>query len=112
MTSNIGSLVLTYHIEYVKDGINISDKFSNTFKPWQVTNDTKMFVRDENFEYTLNPDFIEELDEEENVINEDDRYLKLPAFDYMKEVLLNTTAPLKDILESYIDEEARDGRFN
>ena len=77
-------------------------------KPWVITNRTTMFVRDEEFNKIPNPDYVPN----ENIDNSYDQYLKMPAFDYVWDLMMVKNIPLANLMTMYILEEAQDGFFN
>jgi len=103
---------LSYRIIFEKDGQDVSTMFNQRIPDWHVDNSIMMIVRDENFEPILNQNFVEEKDEQGNIINESDRFFKKTAFDYLQTIILDSPVNLRDILKGYIIAEDADGRFN
>ncbi len=103
---------LNYRIIFEKDGQDVSAIFNQQLPPWHIDNAIYMIVRDENFKPILNRNFIEEKDNDGIVLNENERYLMLPAFDYLVKLILKTPIKLEDTLKGYIIAEDEDGRFN
>ena len=73
-------------------------------KPWVISNSNTMFIRDEEFNKIPNPDYDEELGNEQ--------YLKMPAFDYVWDLMMVKNIPLANLMTMYILEEAEDGFFD
>ena len=73
-------------------------------KPWIISNSTTMFIRDEEFNKIPNPDYDEELGNEQ--------YLKMPSFDYVWDLMMVKNIPLANLMTMYILEEAADGFFD
>lgn len=101
-------LDLPYKLRYFKNGIDISEKITKIVPHWDVRNTQLMKVRDENFQPIPNPDYIEELDDDGNVINADDAFIRQPAFTYMATIIY---ALLGDMVRQYIAEKHADGEF-
>ena len=112
MNADASTLSIYYRISYKKDDQDISHLFNSKIPEWYVDNSQQMMLRDENFKPMPNPDFIEERDELDSIINEKERYLTMPAFDYMKKMVLEEKNPIKILINAYINEEDKDGRFN
>ncbi|WP_343697123.1 hypothetical protein [Flavobacterium sp.] len=105
-------LDIYYRINYLKNNENISHMFSQNTPLWHIDNEQRILVRDENFEPILNPEFQEQKNEFGNIINENERFLTEPAFDYVSNIMLNTPMMLSDILKKYITEQDNDKRFD
>lgn len=101
-------LDLPYKLRYFKNGIDISEKITKIVPHWDVRNTQLMKVRDENFQPIPNPDYIEELDDDGNVINTDDAFIRQPAFTYMATVIYSL---LGNMVRQYIAEKHADGEF-
>lgn len=112
MNSDAATFDLYYRINYLQNDDDISNMFNPQVPAWHINNTHRMMVRDENFEPILNPDFIEQTDDAGAVINEEERYQAMPAFDYIKMLMLDMNMPMKSILQAYIAEEDKDGRFD
>lgn len=97
------SLDLCIEVKHFKDGIDLGLNKEFNLK---VDNNMTMFVRDENFEYIPNPDY----DSESEILQEE--FLKMPAFDYISNLIYNSNLSLMTVLGGYIKEEAVDGRFD
>jgi len=109
---NAKILDIYYRILYTKNDDNISQMFTQQVPDWHIDNAQFIIVRDENFNPIPNPEFVEQIHEEGNVSNENERFLKTPAFDYLANIITNSSMPLDAILRNYILEEDLDGRFN
>lgn len=68
-------------------------------KPLVISNNYSMMVRDENFQPIADP-------------NNEGEFLKIPAFDYVHDLMMVKNIPLANIMTLYILEEAADGFFN
>lgn len=112
MNSDSATFDLYYRISYSKDGKDVSHLFNPQVPSWNINNSQRMMRRDEEFKPISNPDFIEDRDENGTVINEAERYATMPAFDYIKMLMLDMNVPMKAIISAYITEEDKDGRFN
>lgn len=78
-------------------------------KPWIISNNITMMVRDlETFQPIPNPDYIPS----EDIDNSHDQYLRMPAFDYVHDLMMVKNIPLANLMTMYILEEAQDGFFN
>ncbi|WP_291152249.1 hypothetical protein [Flavobacterium sp. UBA7680] len=103
---------LYYRIIYSKDDVDISQNFNQQTPLWNIDNNQLIIKRDENFQPIINPEFKEVKDDLGNIINEFERYSMMPAFDYIGNIIVNSTASLGDILRNYIKEEDSSSRFN
>ena len=101
-------LELPYILRYFKDGVEITDRFTKIVPHWEIRNSHLMMVRDENFQPIPNPDYEEQLDEEGNVINAEEMFIREPAFNYMANIF---KLLMGDMLKGYIAEEHQDGKF-
>ena len=112
MNSDTSTFDLYYRIAYSKDNQDVSHLFNPQIPDWHIDNSQLMRRRDENFAPILNPEFKEQKDENGIVINEIEKYVTMPAFDYIKMLMLDMNVPMKAIISVYIAEEDKDGRFN
>ncbi len=112
MNSDSATFNLYYRISYSKDGQDVSHLFNPQVPDWYIDNSQLMRCRDENFAPIPNPDFKEQKDENGIIINEFERFVTMPAFDYIKMLMLDMNMPMKAIISAYIAEEDKDGRFN
>jgi hypothetical protein len=112
MNSDSATLELYYRIAYSKEGMDVSHLFNPQVPNWHIVNSQLMRCRDENFQPIPNPDFVEQKDENGIIINEAERYVTMPAFDYIKMLMLDMNVPMKAIISAYIAEEDKSGRFN
>lgn len=125
-----------YRIEHSLGGVDIP--VAVPAKEWRVDNSYLAVVRDEQFNPVPNPDFIpeyeiigyteepEDWDEEENgefipqpiygdkIVNEDDKWLRMPAFDYFKKLTFDNPNPVSIplLLNFYIDDNDGKGFFD
>ena len=77
-------------------------------KDWELSNSDLVTRRDENFE-----PIVPEVPEEGSLFSgEPEQETKVPAFDYLKEVIASSTTPLMTLLENYIDLQDSKGFFN
>lgn len=102
------ALNLPYRLRYYKDGVEITEKFTNLVPNWEIRNNHLMMVRDQNFEPIPNPDYVEQVDEEGNITNKEEMYLREPAFDYMARIIYML---LGEMVKRYIEEEHADKKF-
>lgn len=112
INSDLQIFEIYYKIIYTRDQEDITHLFNNQTPRWAIDNNHNMMIRDENFNPKLNPDYKEIRDENGDIINYNEKYLTMPAFDYIKMLLLDKNLPMKTILSAYIDEEDQDERFN
>ncbi|MDQ8012157.1 MAG: hypothetical protein REI96_06905 [Flavobacterium nitrogenifigens] len=105
-------LDIYYRINYFKNSTDLSQMFSRQVPEWHIDNNQRILVRDENFNPIPNPEYKEQKDQEGNILNDTEKFLTEPAFDYVSNIMLNTPAKLSDILRNYIIEQDNDGRFN
>lgn len=104
---------LIYIIDaYRKNSDDITNLFNLVVPIWNIKNNQKMMLKDANFVPIPDPYFVEENDEMGNVLNAWDRFKTMPAFDYIKTVMLDLDVPLKALLQVYILEEDKGGRFD
>ncbi|GAA3773580.1 hypothetical protein [Flavobacterium ginsengiterrae] len=109
---DLQSLDLYYTICYFKDDKDVSQLFKKETPEWHIDNTQSIIVRDENFNPTLNSEFNEIKDENGKILNEKERYLTTPGFDYIADIIINSPLSLETILRNYILEEDNSGRFN
>jgi hypothetical protein len=112
LNSDLKIIDFFYRINYEKEGQDMSDLISPRVPDWRMDNSINILVRDQNFNPVPNPDYIEEKDELGNVINGENRFIKMPAFDYTSGLMLESTAQLRVIMSLYITERDNDGLFN
>jgi hypothetical protein len=112
MNSDAATFDIYYRIVYAMNGQDMSNMFNVQVPNWHIDNTQRMMVRDENFKPIPNPDFVEQKNEEGNVINEIERYVTMPAFDYVKMLIMDMDISIKTIISAYLTEEDKDGRFN
>jgi len=112
MNSDASTFDLFYRISYTKNGQDVTNLFNTQVPEWHISNDQLMILRDENFNAIPNTEFVEFKDELGIVINEKERYMTMPSFDYIKMMILDKNIPLRTLIEAYIMEEDKDGRFN
>lgn len=96
------SIEINYGIDFFKDGIKLA--LFRQPKPWVISNINTIFIRDAEFNKVPNPDYDAELGNEE--------FLKMPAFDYVMQLMMVYKVDLATIMTSYILEEAQDGFFD
>ncbi len=112
LNSDTSTFDIYYRIASTMNGQDVSNVFNTQVPDWHIDNSQLMRRRDENFAPILNPDFKEQKDENGIIINETERYETMPAFDYIKMLMLDMNVPMKAIISAYIIEEDKDGRFN
>ena len=112
INSDISTFNIYYHITYTMNGQDVSNMFNVQVPNWHIDNSQLRYRRDENFKPIPNPNFKEKIYENSIVINENERYIMMPAFDYIKTLILDMNLPLKTIIAEYIVEEDKEGRFN
>jgi hypothetical protein len=130
------TLEFFYRIKHFKDGLPVDIKIPK--KRWAVDNSYKAIIRDENFDPIPNPDYVpeyevigyteqpEEWDEIEdgvfepqpiygvNIINEEEQYMRMPAYDYFKSLTFDNPNPISIpfLLEWYIQDNDNNGFYN
>lgn len=106
------TLDLSYRIIQIESGEDESQMFSQQVPAWHIDNNERILVRDEDFNPILNSTYEELKNQEEYILNETEKFLTEPAFDYVSNIILNIPAKLNDILKNYILEQDNDGRFD
>ena len=116
----------TYKITHSINGNPIEFKIPN--KTWKIDNKYDAIVRDEEFKPIINKDYKPEYEvietkwgengEEkiygDKIINEDDKFLHKPAYDYFKEITFDNEQPISIhmLLDYYIQDNDDKGFFN
>lgn len=105
-------VVIKANISYIKNGIDVSASFQREVPKWVVSNKYRIIARDEKLQPIPNPKYEEIKDETGKVLNEWDKFLRIPAFDYFKDVVFERGMPLKQAFQSYILLDDSNGSFN
>lgn len=109
MNFDLQTLDLFCRIIYKKDGQDISRMFGGQIVPsLHINNTRRIVIRDVNLNPVPNPDFVEKTNDEGLVLNQDERFITKPAFDYF----LSLLEQLKDAVKHYAITEDQEGRFN
>lgn len=116
------TIKVDYSIEYERNG-QISKEFKETTDNWEITNNMKLHVRDEEFNAIENeayqialagnklpqdhPDYVSDAE-----LMAIDQYVMAPAFDYVIDVLQEKPQLMWIILEFYVEEQDKDSFFD
>ena len=98
---------IMYLIKHVKNGVDVTNEFSQVFPQWKLSNNELIMER--NLETGLpipNPDYNPE---DKNPSNE---FLMQPAFNYLIHLVYEVGVPLPELFKMYVPEEDADGRFD
>lgn len=99
-----------YRINHIVNGEVKNEVFTSATPPWKIDNSYTVLQRNKKLQPIPNPDFEEQTDEEGNILNESERYLKAPAFDYF--VGTQIKPMLEPILKAYIQMDDQKGKYN
>jgi len=112
INSDSTSFDIYYRILYNKDDKDVSSQFTTQVPEWHIDNTQQIIVRDDKFQPILNPEYKEQKNEDGIIINEQEKFYRMPAFDYITMLILDKNIPLKTIMSAYIIEQDADGMFN
>ena len=96
--ADVSQIVISGHVEYFKDGQNITSTFRSEIDNWIVGNHYDVEIRDENNEIVID--------------EETQEPVKIPAFDYFHGIILENKVPLVSLLSAYILNDDAKGTFN
>ncbi len=96
--ADVSQIVISGHVEYFKDGQNITSTFKSEIDNWIIGNHYEVEMQSENNEVVID-------DETQEVI-------KVPAFDYFQAIILANKVPLLTLLQTYILNDDERGAFN
>ena len=96
--ADVAQIVISGHVEYFKDGQNITSTFKSEIDNWIIGNHYEVEMRDENNEVVIDEDTQE--------------VIKVPAFNYFQAIILANKVPLLTLLQSYILNDDEKGVFN
>ena len=96
--ADVSQIVISGHVEYFKDGQNVTSTFRSEINNWIIGNHYEVEVRDENNEFLLD--------------EETQEAVKMPAFDYFQAIILANKVPLLTLLQAYILNDDEKGIFN
>ena len=96
--ADVSQIVISGHVEYFKDGQNVTSTFRSEIDNWIIGNHYQVDVRDDNNEIV-----IDEATQEP---------VKMPAFDYFQSIILQNKVPLLSLLSIYIINDDAKGAFN
>ena len=96
--ADVSQIVISGHVEYFKDGQNITSTFRSEIDNWIIGNHYDVEIRDEQNEVVI--------DEETQEV------IKVPAFDYFQSIILANKVPLLTLLQTYILNDDEKGTFN
>ena len=96
--ADVSQIVISGHVEYFKDGQNVTSTFRSEIDNWIIDNHYEVEVRDENNEVLLD--------------EETQEAVKMPAFDYFQAIILANKVPLLTLLQAYILNDDEKGTFN
>ncbi len=105
------TIVIRAIISYMKNGIDVSASFQQEVPSWVIGNHYRIIARDENLQPIPNPEY-KEIKEDGIIVNESEKFLQIPAYDYFKDVVFEKGLPLKQAFQSYIVLDDQKGRFN
>ena len=96
--ADVSQIVISGHVEYFKDGQNVTSTFRSEIDNWIIDNHYEVEVRDENNVVLLD--------------EETQEAVKMPAFDYFQAIILANKVPLLTLLQAYILNDDEKGTFN
>ena len=96
--ADVSQIVISGHVEYFKDGQNVTSTFKSEVDNWIIGNHYEVEVRDENNEVVID--------------EETQEAVKMPAFDYFQAIILANKVPLLTLLQTYILNDDEKGAFN
>lgn len=96
--ADVSQIVISGHVEYFKDGQNVTSTFKSEIDNWIVGNHYEVELRDENNEVVLD--------------EETQEPIKMPAFDYFQAIILANQIPLLTLLSTYIINDDEKRAFN
>ena len=95
---DVSQIVISGHVEYFKDGQNVTSTFKSEIDNWIIDNHYEVDMRDENNEVVID--------------EETQEAVKMPAFDYFQAIILANKVPLLTLLQTYILNDDEKGAFN
>ena len=96
--ADVSQIVISGHMEYFKDGQNVTSTFRSEIDNWIIGSHYQVEVRDENNEVVID--------------EETQEAVKMPAFDYFQAIILANKVPLLTLLQTYILNDDEKGTFN
>lgn len=96
--ADVSQIVISGHVEYFKDGQNITSTFKSEIDNWIIGNHYEVDMRDENNDVVIDEDTQE--------------VIKVPAFDYFQAIILANKVPLLTLLQTCILNDDEKGAFN
>ena len=96
--ADVSQIVISGHVEYFKDGQNVTSTFKSEIDNWIISNHYEVEMRDENNEAVID--------------EETQEPVKVPAFDYFQAIILANKVPLLTLLQTYILNDDERGAFN
>ena len=96
--ADVSQIVILGHVEYFKDGQNITSTFRSEIDNWIVGNHYAVEIRDENNEIVID--------------EETQEPIKMGTFDYFQSIILENKVPLLSLLSAYILNDDEKGTFN
>lgn len=96
--ADVSQIVISGHVEYFKDGQNVTSTFKSEIDNWIIGNHYEVDMRDENNDVVIDEDTQE--------------VIKVPAFDYFQAIILANKVPLLTLLQTYILNDDEKGAFN
>ena len=96
--ADVLQIVISGHVEYFKDGQNVTSTFKSEIDNWIICNHYEVDVRDENNNVVID--------------EETQEAIKMPAFDYFQAIILANKVPLLTLLQTYILNDDEKGAFN
>ena len=100
-------IIIEAHVTYFDENDNnVSSKFKTEIDNWIINNNEMTTVRDHNGEPVANPMYNEENPSDE------ERFLKVPSFDYFFGIITTKNISLITLLSMHITFDDELGRFN
>lgn len=96
--ADVSQIVISGHVEYFKDGQNVTSTFKSEIDNWIIGNHYEVEMRDENNEVVID--------------EETQEPIKVPALDYFQAIILANKVPLLTLLQTYILNDDAKGTFN
>lgn len=96
--ADVAQIPITGHVEYFDGEENVTSDFKSKIDNWIVGNHFDVEIRDENNEVVIDAETQEPV--------------KMPAFDYFQNIILENKVPLLTLLSTYILNDDTKGEFN
>lgn len=96
--ADVEQIVILGHVEYFKDGVDVTSAYRSEIPDWIVGNHYNVSQRDENNDIVID--------------KETQEPVMIPAFDYHQSIILENKVPLLTLLEISIANDDEKGTFN